>query len=223
MRERILVIDDDERITTALRRALSYEGYLVSIAHDGEQGLRSVRDEAPDLVVLDLLLPGLDGYEVCKRLRNADDTPILMLTARDEIADRVHGLDVGADDYLVKPFATDELLARVRALLRRTEKRSQTLLRFADLSADTATRQVFRGEHELQLSAKEFDLLIHFLQHPRQVLTRQLLLETVWGFQFGGESNVVDVYVGYVRQKIEAHGEPRLIHTVRGVGYSLRE
>src|SRR5579884_2382674 len=224
MKERILVIDDDEAITTALRRALAFEGYTVDIALDGEEGLRKVRDAAPDLIILDILMPGIDGFEVCRRLRAGDDTPILMLTARDDVADRVRGLDAGADDYLVKPFAPDELLARVRALLRRREPRERgTVLRFADLSVDLRTRQVFRGEREIQLSAKEFDLLSYFARHPRQVLTRDQLLDAVWGYHFEGESNVVDVYVGYLRQKLEAANEPRLIYTVRGVGFALRE
>ncbi len=224
MKERILVIDDDEAITTALRRALAFEGYTVDVALDGEEGLRKVRDAAPDLIILDILMPGIDGFEVCQRLRAGDDTPILILTARDEVADRVRGLDAGADDYLVKPFAPDELLARVRALLRRREPRERgAVLRFADLSVDLRTRQVFRGEREIQLSAKEFDLLSYFARHPRQVLTRDQLLDAVWGYQFEGESNVVDVYVGYLRQKLEAANEPRLIHTVRGVGFALRE
>ena len=224
MKERILVIDDDGAITTALRRALAFEGYTVDIASDGEEGLRRARDAAPDLIVLDVLMPGIDGFEVCRRLRSADDTPILMLTARDDVADRVRGLDSGADDYLVKPFAPDELLARVRALLRRREPRQEAaVLRFADLTVDTRTRQVFRGEREVLLSAKEFDLLGYFTRHPRQVLTREQLLDAVWGYQFEGESNVVDVYVGYLRQKLEAGNEPRLIHTIRGVGFALRE
>ncbi len=224
MKERILVIDDDEAITTALRRALAFEGYNVDVALDGEEGLRRARDAAPDLVVLDLLMPGIDGFEVCRRLRSADDTPILMLTARDEVADRVRGLDAGADDYLVKPFAPDELLARIRALLRRREPRQEAaVVRFVDLTVDTGTRQVFRGDRELSLSAKEFDLLSYFARHPRQVLTREQLLDAVWGYQFEGESNVVDVYVGYLRQKLEAGNEARLIHTIRGVGFALRE
>jgi two-component system, OmpR family, response regulator MprA len=224
MRERILVIDDDEAITTALRRALSFEGYAVETAPNGEEGLARARDANPDLVILDVLMPGLDGFEVCRRLRSADDTPILMLTARDEVADRVRGLDVGADDYLVKPFAADELLARVRALLRRREPREKTaVLRFADLTVDVAARAVRRGGREVQLSAKEFDLLVYLARHARQVLTREQLLDAVWGYQFDGESNVLDVYVGYLRQKLEANGEPRLIHTVRAVGYVLRE
>jgi two-component system response regulator MprA len=224
MNERILVVDDDVAITHALRRALSFAGYSVEIAHDGEAGLRHVRDSTPDLVILDVLMPGVDGFEFCRRLRSGDDTPVLMLTARDEVADRVRGLDAGADDYLVKPFAADELLARVRALLRRREPRDlAATLRFADLLVETKARQVFRSQRELPLSAKEFDLLAYLARHPRQVLTRDQLLEAVWGYQFEGESNVLDVYVGYLRQKLEAQGEPRLIHTVRGIGYVLRE
>ncbi|HLG50906.1 MAG: response regulator transcription factor [Chloroflexi bacterium] len=224
MKERILVIDDDEAITTALRRMLSFEGYTVEVALDGEEGLRKVREAIPDLIILDILMPGIDGVEVCRRLRSTEDVPILMLTARDEVADRVRGLDAGADDYLVKPFAPDELLARVRALLRRRDPRGRSAtLRFADLTVETRTRQVFRGDREIKLSAKEFDLLAYFARHPRQVLTREQLLEAVWGYAFDGESNIVDVYVGYLRQKLEARNEPRLIHTVRGVGFVLRE
>jgi two-component system response regulator MprA len=224
MKERILVIDDDDAITTALRRALTYEGYTVDVAHGGEEGLAKARGVVPDLVVLDILMPDLSGIEVCRRLREADDLPILMLTARDEVADRVKGLDAGADDYVVKPFATDEFLARVRALLRRREPRDKSgLLRYADLSVDLKAREVLRGRRAITFSAKEFDLLAYLARNPRQVLTREQLLETVWGYQFEGESNVLDVYVGYLRQKLEASGEPRLIHTVRGIGYVLRE
>lgn len=224
MKERILVIDDDPSITAALRRTLVFEGYTVEIAQDGEEGLRKVRDWTPDLVVLDVLMPGLDGFEVCQRLRAADDTPVLMLTARDEVADRVRGLDAGADDYLVKPFAPDELLARIRAMLRRREPREQpNQPRFADLQIDSRSHQAFRAGRELRLSAKEFDLLAYFARHPRQVLTREQLLDAVWGYTFDGESNVLDVYVGYLRQKLEADGGPRILHTVRGIGYVLRE
>lgn len=224
MKERILVIDDDEAITTALRRALTFEGYAVDVAHGGEEGLVRARDAAPDLVVLDILMPGLSGLEVCQRLREADDTPILMLTARDDVADRVKGLDAGADDYVVKPFDIDEFLARVRALLRRREPRDRaSVSRFADLTVDQKARQVYRGQRAIALSAKEFDLLAYLARNPRQVLTREQLLDSVWGYQFEGESNVLDVYVGYLRQKLEASGESRLIHTVRGIGYVLRE
>jgi two-component system response regulator MprA len=223
MRARLLVIDDDEQLLTALRRALVYEGYDVSVAAAGEDGLRQARDTPPDLVVLDVHLPGIDGLEVCRRLRAGGDVPVLMLTARDEVADRVAGLDAGADDYLVKPFAVDELLARVRALLRRRTPATGGELRLADLTLDPATRVVRRGGRVLSLTPKEFDLLALFLQHPRQVLTRELLFERVWGYDFDGQSNVLDVYIGHLRAKLEADGAPRLLHTVRGVGYALRE
>lgn len=224
MKERILVVDDDPAITTALRRTLAFEGYTVEVAHSGEEGLRKVRDWTPDLVILDILMPGIDGFEVCQRLRAADDTPVLMLTARDEVADRVRGLDAGADDYLVKPFAPDELLARIRAMLRRREPRAQPdQLRFAEIQIDARSHQAFRAGREMRLSAKEFDLLAYFARHPRQVLTREQLLDAIWGYTFDGESNVLDVYVGYLRQKLEAEGEPRILHTVRGIGYVLRE
>jgi two-component system, OmpR family, response regulator MprA len=223
MRAHLLVIDDDEQLLTALRRALAYEGYDVAVAPSGEEGLRLARDAPPDLVVLDVRLPGIDGLEVCRRLRAGDDVPVLMLTARDEVADRVAGLDAGADDYLVKPFAVDELLARVRALLRRRTPGTGGELRLADLTLDPSTRAVRRGGRDLTLTPKEFDLLTLFLQHPRQVLTRELLFERVWGYDFEGQSNVLDVYVGHLRTKLEADGEPRLLHTVRGVGYVLRE
>jgi two-component system, OmpR family, response regulator MprA len=223
IRARLLVIDDDEQLLTALRRALAYEGYDVDVAPSGEDGLHVARDAPPDLVVLDVRLPGIDGLEVCRRLRAGGDVPVLMLTARDEVADRVAGLDAGADDYLVKPFAVDELLARVRALLRRRAPAQGGELRLADLTLDPATRAVRRAGRELALTPKEFDLLALFLQHPRQVLTRELLFERVWGYDFDGQSNVLDVYVGHLRNKLEAEGEPRLLHTVRGVGYVLRE
>jgi two-component system response regulator MprA len=223
MRARLLVIDDDEQLLTALRRALAYEGYDVAVASAGEEGLRLARDVPPDLVVLDVRLPGIDGLEVCRRLRAGGDVPVLMLTARDEVADRVAGLDAGADDYLVKPFAVDELLARVRALLRRRTPTTSGELRVADLTLDPATRGVRRGGRDLTLTPKEFDLLALFLQHPRQVLTRERLFERVWGYDFDGQSNVLDVYVGHLRTKLEADGESRLLHTVRGVGYVLRE
>ena len=221
---RILVIDDDQQLGSAVRRALAYDGYQVTLARDGTEGLRQAREQAPDLVVLDILMPGLDGLEVCRRLRAGDDIPILMLTARDDVADRVQGLDAGADDYLVKPFAVDELLARVRALLRRgaSDKRAP-VLRFGDLRLDTATREAFRGERRIELSTKEYELLALFLRHPRRVLTREMIFDRVWNYDFGSQSNLIEVYVGYLRQKLERDGEPRLIHTVRGAGYVLRE
>jgi two-component system response regulator MprA len=206
-----------------LRRALIYEGYAVDVAPDGTMALNRVRERMPDLVVLDVMLPGMSGVEVCKRLRAAGDVPILMLTARDATADRVVGLDSGADDYLVKPFAYEELMARIRALLRRQGPRTRKVLRYADLNMDLGTREVRRGEHAVDLTPKEFDLLQHLLRNPRQVLTRDRILDAVWGYDFGATSNSVDVYVGYLRQKLEADGRPRLIQTIRGVGYALRE
>ncbi len=224
MREHILVIEDDARILQLLRRGLTYEGYTVETAADGPEGLVLARERPPNLVVLDWMLPGLDGLEVCRRLRAAGAVPILMLTAKDAVADRVEGLDAGADDYLVKPFDFDELLARIRALLRRAKPEdSPEVLSFADLRLDTGTHQSYRGEREIELTAKEYELLELFLRHPRQVLTRDVIYDRVWGYDFGGESNIIEVYVRYLRQKTEAAEEPRLIHTVRGVGYVLRE
>ncbi len=226
MPERILVIDDETKIVDLLRRGLSYEGYQVDVAYDGESGLTQARRDPPDLVVLDVMMPGLDGLEVCRRLRAEgwSDLPILMLTARDAVPDRVAGLDAGADDYLVKPFAFDELLARVRALLRRRRPSADVqLLRFGDVVANPVTREVRRGDRLVNLTAKEFDLLEMFLRHPRQVLTRDSIYEQVWGYDFGGESNIIEVYIRYLRSKLEAEGEPRLLQTVRGVGYALRE
>jgi two-component system, OmpR family, response regulator MprA len=220
---RILVVDDDPRIAASVRRALVYEGYEVQVAADGRAALDLARDQPPDLVVLDLMLPCIDGMEVCRRLRADGDVPILMLTARDGTADRVQGLDSGADDYLVKPFAYEELLARVRALLRRRAPREERVLRFAELELDADAHEVRRGGRAIVLTALEFELLKHFLQNPRRVLSRVQLLDAVWGFDFSATSNVVDVYVGYLRAKLEECGEPRLIHTVRGVGYVLRE
>jgi two-component system response regulator MprA len=219
----VLVVDDDTRIAAALRRALIYEGYAVDVAPDGQVALRRARERVPDLIVLDVMLPGMDGVEVCRRLRAEGDVPILMLTARDATADRVNGLDSGADDYLVKPFAYEELLARIRALLRRQAPRARRVLRFADVSMDLGTREVRRGERSLSLTPREFDLLQHFLRNPRQVLTRDRILDVVWGYDFGATSNSVDVYVGYLRAKLEQNGSGRLIQTVRGVGYAMRE
>ncbi|HXA41372.1 MAG TPA: response regulator transcription factor [Candidatus Solibacter sp.] len=219
----VLVVDDDSHIAAALRRALIYEGYAVDVAPDGAMALNRARERMPDLVVLDVMLPGMSGVEVCERLRAAGDVPILMLTAKDATADRVLGLDSGADDYLVKPFAYEELMARIRALLRRQAPRTRKVLRYADLSMDLGTRDVRRGERPLSLTPKEFDLLQHFLRNPRQVLTRDRILDAVWGYDFGATSNSVDVYVGYLRQKLEDGGGSRLIQTMRGVGYALRE
>lgn len=223
MAARILIVDDDRRITAMLRRALAYDGYEVDLAADGVQGLLAARDRPPDLVILDVMMPGLDGLEVCRRLRSGGPVPILMLTARDEVPDRVAGLDAGADDYLVKPFALEELLARVRALLRRSDGTAGTVLSFGDLRLDTARRVATRGQRQIELTTKEYELLALFLRHPRQVLTRDLILEQVWGYDFGGDANVLEVYVGYLRNKLEEGGEPRLIQTVRGAGYVLRE
>jgi two-component system response regulator MprA len=223
MKEKILIIEDDEAILKVLQRVLSYEGYEVFKALNGQQGLNSARENRPDLVILDVMLPGMDGLEVCRRLRLGGSIPILMLTAKDTIQDRVTGLDAGADDYLVKPFEVEELLARLRALLRRTKSERQPVLTFSDLTLDTNTRQAYRKGREINLTATEYDLIELFLHHPRQVLTREVIFDRVWGYDFGGESNVLDVYIRYLRQKLEEAGEPRLIFTVRGVGYVLRE
>ncbi len=221
----ILVVDDDERLAASVRRSLEYAGYRVGVAVDGPAALDAVRRYRPAVVVLDVMLPGIDGYGVCRALRadpGTADPMVLMLTARDGTPDRVTGLDAGADDYLVKPFAYDELLARVRALLRRRPPVCSTLT-YADLTMDPATREVQRGNRTVELTALEFDLLYHFLRHPRQVFTRQQLLDAVWGGEHSATSNVVDVYVGYLRAKLESGGESRLVQTVRGVGYALRD
>jgi two-component system response regulator MprA len=220
---RALVIEDEDRIRQFLQRGLTYEGYRVDVAADGQTGLNLARENPPDIVILDWMLPGMDGLEVCRRLRAAGPVPILMLTAKDAVGDRVQGLDAGADDYLVKPFSFDELLARMRALLRRAVPTQPEVLRFADLTLETGTRRAFRAERPIDLTAKEYELLELFMSHPRQVLTRELIFDRVWGYDFGGESNIIEVYVRYLRQKTEAGGEVRLIHTVRGVGYVLRE
>jgi len=220
---RILVVDDDPHILSFLKRGLVYEGYTVDTASSGTEALAQARENEPELVILDIMMPGIDGIEVCKRFRQASAVPILMLTAKGTVDDKVVGLDSGADDYLVKPFAFDELLARIRALLRRRQPRERELLRFNDLSLDTASREVKRGDELIALTSQEFDLLELFLRHPRQVLNRDLIYEKVWGYDFGGESNVIEVYVRYLRAKLEASGKPRLIHTIRGVGYVLRE
>jgi two-component system response regulator MprA len=223
MNERVLIIEDDEAILRLLRRGLAYEGYQVDTALDGQSGLILARDVHPDLVILDWMLPGMDGLEVCRRLRTGGNVPILMLTAKDTVQDRVQGLDAGADDYLVKPFDLDELLARVRALLRRTQTERTQVLTFSDLNLDTGTRQAIRRGRMISLTAKEYELLELFMRHPRQVLTREMIFDRVWGYDFGGESNVLDVYIRYLRQKLEVEGETRLLHTVRGVGYVLRD
>ena len=224
MPEHILVIEDDPQIADLLRRGLIYEGYSVEVAADGLVGLTAARDRPPNLVLLDLMLPGMDGLTVCGRLRAASDVPILILTARDAVPERVKGLDAGADDYVVKPFNFDELLARVRALLRRrAPSTNQEALRFADLTLNPDTHEVFRGGRRIELTAREFELLLLFMQHPRQVLTRDVLYDRIWGYDFGGESNIIEVYIRYLRSKLEEGGAPRLLQTVRGVGYALRE
>ena len=226
---RILVVDDDAAVRDSLRRALQLEGYDVQLAGDGTEALARLESggdgvEGVDAVVLDVLMPRVDGLDVCRSLRAAGNAvPVLMLTARDAVSDRVAGLDAGADDYLVKPFALEELLARLRALLRRTNGTSTDLLRFSDLELDPGTREVRRGGELIELTRTEFSLLELFLLNPRQVLTRSIIFERVWGYDFGLGSNSLDVYIGYLRRKLEQRGEPRLIQTVRGVGYALRE
>jgi two-component system, OmpR family, response regulator MprA len=218
---RILVIDDEPEVTSMVQRGLLYAGYTVDTAFDAEAGLATARDRPPDLVVLDRMLPDLDGLEVCRRLRAASaDLPVIMLTAKDAIPDRVAGLEAGADDYLVKPFAFDELLARVKALLRRAHAAPQAILQFADLTLDTSTREAKRGRRSIHLTPKEYELLELFMQHPRQVMTRETIFDRVWGYDFGGESNVIEVYVRYLRKKL---GDPNIIQTVREVGYILRD
>jgi two-component system, OmpR family, response regulator MprA len=223
---KILVVDDDAAVRESLRRALQLEGYEVELAADGAEALDRLKldGSAPDALVLDVSMPRLDGLEVCRRLRRGGSAvPVLMLTARDEVADRVAGLDAGADDYVVKPFALEELLARLRALLRRSTGAPADVLRFADLELDPGTRIVTRGGDPIELTRTEFSLLELFLLNPRQVLTRSVIFERVWGYDFGFGSNSLDVYVGYLRRKTEQGGKPRLIQTVRGVGYALRE
>ncbi len=222
---KILVVDDERAVRESLRRALELEGYEIELAEDGRQALdRLGSDAQPDAVVLDVLMPGVDGLEVCRTMRKAGSrVPVLMLTARTQVEDRVEGLDAGADDYLTKPFALEELLARLRALLRRTADGSGELLRFADLELDPGTREVGRGGEPIELTRTEFSLLELFMLNQRQVLTRSVIFERVWGYDFGYGSNSLDVYIGYLRRKTEAGGKPRLIQTVRGVGYALRE
>ena len=222
---KILVVDDERAVRDSLRRALELEGYEIELAADGNEALvRLESNDEPDAVILDLLMPGVDGLEVCRRLRTSGSTlPVLMLTARTEVEDRVAGLDAGADDYVTKPFALEELLARVRALLRRTGDESGETLQFADLELNPGTRDVRRGGRPIELTRTEFSLLELFMRNPRQVLTRSVIFERVWGYDFGFASNSLDVYIGYLRRKTEAGDEPRLIQTVRGVGYALRD
>jgi DNA-binding response OmpR family regulator len=222
--QRILVVDDDPAVTSLLKRGLVYEGYTVETAASGEEGLAIARERPPDLVILDVMMPGLDGLEVLRRLRAGENwLPVILLTARDAPTDQVRGLESGADDYIVKPFTFDILLARVHALLRRQQVEHSPILRVADLSLDTGARTVHRGTREVALTSLEFKLLQELLAHPRQVISKERLLDRVWGYDFGGNANVVEVYVKQLRQKLEAVGEPRLIHTIRGAGYVLRE
>lgn len=224
MTAHILLVEDEVKLARFIELELSSDGYQVSVAHDGMSGLSLAREAAPDLAILDWMLPGLTGVELCRRLRaTGNKLPIILLTARDEVSDRVQGLDAGADDYMVKPFSIEELLARIRAHLRRTEEVEEDILRFEDLSLNRLTREVYRGQRTIELTAKEFDLLEYLLNHPRQVYTRDQILEKVWGYDFMGDSNIIEVYIRYLRLKLEEQGEKRLIHTVRGVGYALRE
>jgi two-component system, OmpR family, response regulator MprA len=223
---RVLVADDEPAVRTSLSRALGLKGYEVTLAENGREALDLLDDGSVDVLVLDVMMPRLDGFEVCRRLRSQGDrTPILMLTARDAVDARVSGLDAGADDYLVKPFALDELVARLRAITRRGDDgdHAGSPLRMAELVLDPVGHRVYRGERLLELTRTEFELLLLFLRHPRQVLTRSTIFERVWGYDFGAGSNSLGVYIGYLRRKLEAGGEPRLLHTVRGVGYVLRE
>jgi two-component system, OmpR family, response regulator MprA len=220
----VLVVDDEPTVRGSLRRALGLEGYEISTAHDGEEALQALAENDFEAVILDIAMPGIDGIEVCRRARRSGDrTPILMLTARDAVDDRVAGLDAGADDYLSKPFALRELVARLRALMRRTEAAEEPVLRFDDLTLNRQTREVRRGERDVELTRTEFSLLELLMDNPRLVLTRSQIFEQVWGYDFGPTSNSLGVYIGYLRRKLEAEGEPRLIQTVRGVGYSLRQ
>ena len=224
MNHRVLVVEDEEKLARFMELELKYEGYDVSVAKDGMAWLTQAREFPPDLLLLDWMLPGMSGLDVCRRLRETGSKiPIILITAKDDIADRVAGLDAGADDYIVKPFNLDELLARVRVQLRRTQEDNDDSLQFADLRFNRSTREIFRGDRLIELTAKEFELLDYLLSHARQVLTREQILERVWGYDFMGDSNIIEVYIRYLRLKLEAEGEPRLIQTVRGVGYVLRD
>ncbi|MGG1514425.1 response regulator transcription factor [Paenibacillus oryzisoli] len=226
MRENIMVIDDDEKITSMLRRGLAFEGYSVVTASNGADGLKQMLQAEPNLIILDVMMPQIDGWEVVRRVRESgSEVPILMLTAKDDISDRVKGLDLGADDYLVKPFALEELLARVRVLLRRRVERPETVtnrLTFEDAVLDLDTREVFREDKLIELTTKEFDLLHLFMLNPKRVLSRDIIMEKIWGYDYSGESNVLEVYIALLRQKTEEYGHKRIIQTVRGAGYVLR-
>lgn len=224
-KEHILVVDDDPKIASMLRRALEYEGYKVKVVHDGEDALLSVMEQSFELVILDIMLPGLSGWEVCREIRTNHDIPIIMLTAKDEIEERVKGLDLGADDYVVKPFALNELLARIRAQLRRQQPTQDTpdTLTFADITLNRESRECLRGDHKVNLRGKEFDILEYFMHNPNKVLSKDQILNQVWGGDYEGESNVIEVYMASLRSKLEEGSRPRLLQTVRGLGYILRE
>jgi two-component system response regulator MprA len=221
--ERLLLVDDDPRVRSAVGRRLGFEGFTVDLASDGAEAIERCGAVPPDLVILDVMLPEMDGLEVARRLRQLSPVPILMLTARDAVADRVAGLRSGADDYLVKPFAFEELLARIEALLRRTRTPEYEMLTFGDVELDGRTREVRRAGEPIELTARGFDLMAYFMRHPRQVLTREQIFRAVWESDFMGASNVIDVNISYLRERLEATGGTRLIQTVRGVGYALRE
>jgi DNA-binding response OmpR family regulator len=224
MSAHILIADDEVNLARLVELELSLEGYTVTIANDGLTGLTKAREINPDLLILDWMMPGMTGVEICRRLRaTGNKAPVILLTAKEEVGDRVAGLDAGADDYVIKPFKIEELLARVRAHLRRTQEDNPDLLQFSDLSLNRKTREVFRAGRAIELTAKEFDLLDYLLLHPRQVITRDQILEKVWGYDFMGDSNIIEVYVRYLRLKLEEHQEKRLIQTIRGVGYVLRD
>ncbi len=224
MTAHILLVEDEIKLAKFIQLELGYEGYEISVVYDGVAGLTAARELQVDLIIIDWMLPGLSGIEICRRLRTTGDkVPIILLTAKDEVSDRVAGLDSGADDYLVKPFSIEELLARIRARLRQGQEVDADMLEFADLSLNRRSRQVYRGTRLIELTAKEFDLLEYLLLHPRQVITRDLILEKVWGYDFMGNSNIIEVYIRYLRLKLEATGEQRLVQTIRSVGYVLRD
>ncbi|MDJ0694116.1 MAG: response regulator transcription factor [Mastigocoleus sp. MO_167.B18] len=224
MTAHILLVEDEVKLARFVELELSFEGYQVSVANDGLSGLTMARESHPDIVILDWMLPGMSGVDICRRLRSTGEkVPIILLTAKDEVSDRVTGLDAGADDYVVKPFSIEELLARIRAHLRRNQEEDVDVLLFENLKLNRSTREVYRGTRQIELTAKEFDLLEHLMSHPRQVITRDRILEEVWGYDFMGDSNIIEVYIRYLRLKLEANSEKRLIQTIRGVGYVLRE
>lgn len=224
-KERILIVDDDQKITAMLKRALEYERYDAQIAHSGEDALIKILEQPFDLIILDIMLPGLDGWETCREIRNQTRTPIIMLTAKDEVEERVKGLDLGADDYVVKPFALNELLARIRAQLRRSQAEIErpSLLRFSNIELNAESRQCFRAGRSVNLRGKEFDLLHYFMSNPNRALSKQQILSNVWGQNYEKESNVIEVYIASLRSKLEQNRQPRVIQTVRGIGYALRE